>query len=60
MKAYILTTGILFGLLTALHVWRAMVEGAHLATDPWYVLATLATTVLYLWALRLLVHSRRT
>ena len=40
MKAYIITTGVVFGLLTLAHLWRILDEGAHLATDPWFVLIT--------------------
>jgi hypothetical protein len=59
MKAYVMTTGILFGLLTAAHVWRVFEEGSRLARDPWYVLVTLAAAVLCLWAWRLLRLSTR-
>ena len=55
MKAYVTTTGAVFGLLTAAHVWRVLVEGTHLAKDPFYVLITVATAVFCLWACRLLV-----
>jgi len=41
MKAYVITTGALFGLLTLAHIWRAIDE-RHLATDPWYILITVA------------------
>lgn len=34
MKAYLITTGIIFGLITAAHVARVIVEGAGLAKDP--------------------------
>jgi hypothetical protein len=59
MKAYVMTTGVLFGLLTVAHLWRVFEEGAHLATDPWYVLITLAAATLCLWACRLLRLSTR-
>jgi hypothetical protein len=59
MKAYVITTGVLFGLLTLAHVWRVFEEGRHLATDPWYVLITLATAALSFWAWRLLRFSTR-
>jgi hypothetical protein len=58
MKAYVITTGVVFGLLTLAHIWRAGVE-PHLATEPWYVLITVATAVLCLWALRLVWPSTR-
>jgi hypothetical protein len=54
MKAYLITTGSLFGLLTVLHVWRIIEEGSHLATNPWWVLITIAAAALSVWAWRLL------
>jgi hypothetical protein len=54
MKAYLITTGAVFGLLTLAHLWRIIAEGLHLATDPVYVLITLAAASLCLWALLLL------
>jgi hypothetical protein len=41
MKAYLLTTGAVFGLLTLVHLWR-VVEEPHLARQPWYLLITVA------------------
>jgi tetrahydromethanopterin S-methyltransferase subunit E len=29
MKAYLVTTGLIFGVLALLHVWRAIVEWPH-------------------------------
>ena len=57
MKAYVITTGAVFSLLTLVHIWRAMEEG-HLAREPWYILITLAAAALSLWAWRLLWRSR--
>ena len=54
MKAYIIISGAIFGLTTLVHLWRAFAEGASLATQPWFVLITLATALLCLWACRLL------
>ena len=54
MKAYVITTGAVFGLLTAAHIWRAIDEGPHLASDPWFLLITVAAAALSLWAGRLL------
>jgi hypothetical protein len=53
MRAYVITTGVLFGLLTLAHLLRIVVESRELATDPWYVLITLSTGALCLWAVRL-------
>ena len=58
MRAYV-TTGILFGLITVAHIWRVFEEGPRLATDPWYVLTSLAAVVLCVWAWRLLRLSTR-
>ena len=40
MKAYVITTGVLFALLVVVHVWRAIEEGPHVATDPAYIIIT--------------------
>jgi uncharacterized membrane protein len=58
MRAYVLTTGILFGIVTLAHVWR-MIEERPMATVPWYILITVATGALCFWAWRLLRRSRR-
>ena len=49
MKVYVVTTGSVFALLAAVHVWRITVE-PHLATDPWYLLITLSAAGLGFWA----------
>ena len=59
MKAYVVTTGIIFGLITIAHVWRLFAEHAHLAKDPWYILLTLLAAGLCLWSLYLLRRSIR-
>lgn len=53
MKVYVMTTGTLFGLLTVMHLLRILQEG-HLATDPLFILITVAAGCLSLWAWRLL------
>ena len=53
MKAYVMTTGAVFGLLVVAHVWRAIEEGVALAKDPIYILITIAAAALCLWACRL-------
>ena len=59
MRAYVMTTGAVFGLLTLAHLWRIMEEGLRLATNPWYALITVAAGALCLWAWRLVRLSRR-
>jgi hypothetical protein len=60
MKAYVMTTGAVFGLLTLAHLWRIVLEGWQLAKDPWWVLITLAAAMLSLWAWRVLRRVAQT
>ena len=59
MKAYILTTGSLFGLLAIVHIWRMVVETSA-AKEPWVVGTTVLAVVLCVWAGRLLKTMRST
>jgi len=52
MKAYLATTGVLFVIVTVAHVLRVVAE-PDLARAPWFVLMTVATAALSVWALRL-------
>jgi hypothetical protein len=54
MKAYVITTGVVFALITLAHILRVIAEGPRLLTEPLWVLLTLATAGLSLWAWRLL------
>jgi hypothetical protein len=60
MKAYVLTTGVIFGLITAAHVARIVAEGRHLATEPLFMLLTVASTGLCVWAATLLRRGSQT
>ncbi len=53
-----MTTGAAFGLLAMAHVARAVAEGAHLAREPFFVLTTIASLALCVWAFRLLATTR--
>jgi len=53
MKAYIVTTGVVFGLLTIAHLWRIAAEGLQLLTNPWWVGITVGAAALSFWAWRL-------
>jgi hypothetical protein len=56
VKAYIATTGVLFALLAALHVWRLVVEWPGIRAEFWIVAAgSLLSAILALWALNLLL-----
>jgi len=49
VKAYVLTTGILSGLLAVVHVWRMIVE-PNLSGEAWFILATVGPAALAIWA----------
>ena len=59
MRAYVITTGIVFAVLIALHVLRAIEEGPQLLKEPPFVLTTLAAAALFVWAMSLLRRSTR-
>jgi hypothetical protein len=60
VKAYLATTGILFALVAALHVWRLVVEWPVLRAEFWIVAGgSLLPALLALWALNLLLAQRR-
>jgi hypothetical protein len=59
MKAYLWTTGVVFGLIALAHILRIIVEGVRLATEPMFILLTLIAASLCVWAFRLLMTSAR-
>jgi hypothetical protein len=54
MKAYVMTSGVIFALLAVAHVLRVVAEGAHLAGEPFFILTTLAAIGMSVWAWRVL------
>ena len=50
MRAYVITTGAVFGLLTMAHVLRMVMEKPDLASDPFYLAITAASAALGIWA----------
>jgi len=54
MKAYIITTGVIFGLITIAHLLRFVTEGSRLATEPLFILLTLLSAALCIWAWQVL------
>ena len=58
MKAYVMTTGVVFGLITLAHLLRVVEEGPHLARDPFFVVLTVLAAALSLWAWRVLRLTR--
>jgi len=59
MRAYLLTTGIVFGLLALVHVWRVIQERSSLAKDPWFLIITIIAAIFSFWAFRLYSRSAR-
>jgi hypothetical protein len=59
MRLYVMTTGVIFGLITLAHIWRVIEEGSRLTTEPWYILLTAITAALSIWAVRLLWRRPR-
>ena len=57
MKAYVMTSGAIFALVAIAHVLRVTAEGAHLAGEPFFVLTTLASVGMSVWAWRVLPTS---
>jgi hypothetical protein len=63
LKAYLITTGSIFGLIALAHLARTITESQRLAADPWFYLEGpglgLVAAVLSVWAWRLLWRSTR-
>ena len=59
MRAYLMTTGAVFALVTVAHVWRIVAESPALARDPWFLMLTLFTAGLSVWAWRLSRQPRQ-
>jgi hypothetical protein len=58
LRAYLVTTGTLSGLIAVAHLARTITEAQRLASDPWFYLdgpgLGLVAAALSLWACRLL------
>ncbi len=59
MTAYLITTGIVFGLMTLVHLWRVWAEGPLLLREPLFIAFTFAAVGLCVWACALLWRRRR-
>jgi hypothetical protein len=53
MKAYVLTTGVVFVLILAAHVARLLSEGVHLLATPVFAFTSALSVGLSFWAWRL-------
>ena len=54
MKTYIVTTGAAFGLLTLAHIARLFAEGVRLMIEPVFVITTVGSACVCIWAIVLL------
>jgi len=59
MRAYVITTGAVFGLLTIAHVLRMVMEKPDLASEPFYLAITAASAALSVWAWYVLRRARQ-
>jgi hypothetical protein len=63
LKAYLVVTGTIFGLIALAHLARTIAESQRLGSDPWFYLEGpglgLIAAALSLWALRLLWRAVR-
>ena len=59
MRAYVITTGLLFAILVLAHIARVFAEGVGHTMDPCFVVATLVAAGLSLWAWRLVRKPHR-
>jgi hypothetical protein len=50
MKAYVIASGGIFTLLTLAHIVRIFIEGHHFLTEPVFILFTLISAALSIWA----------
>ena len=51
MKLYVVTTGATFALLVLAHIARVIAEGGRPLTEPVFVISTLVSLALCVWAI---------
>jgi hypothetical protein len=59
MRAYIITTGAIFALITLAHIVRLVLESTRVLTEPVFVLFTILSAALVVWAVLLLRRVSR-
>ena len=59
MKAYLVVTGAVFGLIVLAHALRFIEEGLASAKNPWFVITSVLSVALCVWAWRLLRVASR-
>ena len=58
MRTYVITTGVIFGLITIAHLVRMVLE-RRLVPDPVFIILTLISAGLSIWAWTVLRSSRQ-
>ena len=53
LKAYVVTTGLIFGVITLAHLWRMAVEWQRVVSEPFYLFLTVLAAALCGWAFSL-------
>lgn len=59
MRAYVITTGIIFALITISHIARLAMETRHVLTEPVFLLLTILSAALAVWAFVVLRRPSR-
>jgi hypothetical protein len=60
MKAYLIVTGTLFGLVSLLHIWRIIAEWHGFRTELWaWAGGSVLTGILSIWAWQLLFQIKQ-
>jgi hypothetical protein len=59
VRAYVITTGTVFGLLTVAHLLRMVMEKPDLASEPFYLAITAASAALCVWAFVVLRRAKQ-
>jgi hypothetical protein len=54
MKAYVITTGVIFALITVAHIVRLALESTRVLTEPVFVLFTILSAAIAVWAFTIL------
>lgn len=57
MRRYVLICGVLFGLLSLVQISRIAIETISVARDPWFLVSTLITAGLAIWAWNLMLRG---
>ena len=52
MRAYIVTSGSIFGLIVVAHAARVVAEGTHVVREPFFDAMTVLAAALAIWAYR--------